>query len=896
MDTVLQTKLHIPQPSTVSTSRKFIIRPRLLATLDESLQRHFTLVVAPTGFGKTTLVATWLAQLTAVHPLWLSLDQHDNDPMRFLTYFIYALRGANDSIGSATLLALQSAQTPNYTELLTAVLNDTAQLDTHLVLVLDDYHLITNPAIHEMMQFVLQNSPPALHLVITSRTDPPWPWARWRARGEMILLQDEALRFTLAETAEFLHDVMGITLSTSEIEILDQQLEGWIVGWQMAALAMQGQRTREGGQGVAHFLHTFSAENRFILDYLLEEVWQQQSDAVQSFLMRSAVLERLNSALCDAVLAREDSQTILTQLERSHLFLIPLDDTRRWYRYHHLFGELLLNRLRQTEPKAIRPLQIKASQWYEAQGLVDEAVSYALAAADLERVANIIAQNALALAYHGDLKTLLHWLTLLPKEMMRKRPFLQIAQAWALAFSGQIEAAEAQLQQVEPLLANNNPVNQAHLTGTMALIRAYCVAIKVEPTETIRLADIALQQLPPDDWLARGMATLLSAIGLRTLGDLHASATLFAKVVTISQVANDPHFMIDVLWERAVLEFQQGQLQQVMHSCQTALQLAHEYNQQSGRQLPVQGYIFERMSAVLLEWNDKTAALHYAQEGYELSQQWGQADAIITNSLRLAITLLTLGDLKQALALVEQAHELATGLSAWYLFMTGSLRAEIKLAQGEVETAVAWLTKTKLHQDGIPDRASIHVYLRIIHILLAKNRLDEANELLQKLLIKAEGSDATHTIIQLLAVQALLLQKQRQSEQAVATLARALTLAEPQGYMRTFINGGDEMGQLLRQTATVGHSITYINKLLQALAKENSTMRSASHETITISFSEREMEVLRLLATPLSSVEIAHELVIAPSTVRSHIKNIYRKLDVHKRITAVQRAQALHLI
>ena len=559
---------------------------------------------------------------------------------------------------------------------------------------------------------------------------------------------------------------------------------------------------------------------------------------------------------------------------------------------------MLYGRLRQTAPERIRPLQIKASEWYEAQGLLDEAVSYALAAEDFDRVASIIAQNALAIAYHGDLKTLLNWLKALPYGMAQQRPWLHIAHAWALAFSGQLDATEAQLQIAEKILAETNASNQPKLLGTMTLIRAYCAGMRVEPMQTAKLAGTALHHLPPDDWLARGMATLLSAIGLRMEGDLTTAATLFAEAVAISQVANDHHFQIDVLWERAVLEFRQGQLHQVMISCQMALDLAHEYGVQSGRRLPVQAYIYERMSAVFREWNELTTALHYAQEGADLSRQWGQADAIINNSLRLASVLLALGNDTQAMLLAERAHEIALELSEWYVSTAVALKIQIWLAGGQVETAKQWLAASGLSHDDQPDISYHSLYFSVARILKAQGKLAEAISLLHHLLSAAEMTGAIHSIIRILILQALTLQAQRQSELAVTTLARALALAEPQGYVRTFIDEGEGIGELLRQTAAAGHSITYVSRLLTELEQDiaqKAKLTTMPHAA-TEPFSQRELQVLRLLATPLSSVEIAEELVIASSTVRSHIKNIYRKLDVHKRVMAVQRAQDLKLL
>ncbi|MCP5094498.1 MAG: AAA family ATPase, partial [Chloroflexi bacterium] len=728
----MQTKLYIPQSAATSSRRAIIPRLRLLQRLDATLHSKFMLVSAPTGFGKTTLVAAWLAQVTAVIPLWLSFDKNDNDPVRFLTYFIHALRGVEKGLGEAALLTLESSQTIPFEEVLTAVLNKIAQLTQPIVLVLDDFHLLTDPHVHEIVQFILQNQPPTFHLILVSRTDPPWPMARWRARGDMVELRGADLRFTLAETRLFLNDVMGFSLSSPQIEALDQRLEGWIAGLQMAALSMQGHKDSAG------FIQAFTGSHRFILDYLMEEVLNQQPAAMQAFLMQSSVLDRFCGALCDAVLEREDSETVLVQLERSNLFLVPLDDHRRWFRYHHLFGELLYGRLQQTQPSTIRPLHHRASEWAAANNLIDEAVRYALAAKDVERVAQLIGENALAMAYHGELKTLLRWLRTLPDGMAKKRPWLNVAYAWALAFSGQLEAAELQLETAVHLVAKMPEPQQ--LTGYIPLIHAYCAGMRNNSIRTSEMANNALTHLPQDDAIARGMATLLLAIGQRMDGNLATSAALFAQVVTISETAKDHHLMVDVLWERAVLEFQQGQLHQVMASCKTALQLAHEYSVNSGRRLPVQGSIYERMSAVFTEWNELSTALHYAQEGVELSQLWGQADAIVSNNLRLTAVLLANGAIDQAQTFFRETRLLTTHLGKWYTLSVDALQAQLDLVQGKRETAVCWLRTCGLHHDDKINASYTYIYLRFASILMALDQTADALTLLSRLITIAETS------------------------------------------------------------------------------------------------------------------------------------------------------------
>ena len=576
---LLQTKLYIPrsQPNLIS-------RPRLIKHLEDGLSRKLTLVSSPAGFGKTTLLSEWIHKCERP-TAWISLDQGDNDPSRFLKYFITALQKNEGEIGEGILSALQSSQPPKTDILLIGLLNEITELIQPFVIVLDDYHVITEPTIQEMLTFILENQPPQMHLVISSRADPPWSLARLRVRGELAEIRTHDLRFTTDEAATFLNNVTGLKLSPQEVASLEGLTEGWIAGLQMAALSMRGRKDVSG------FIKSFSGSHRFILDYLVEEVLDQQSLTIQDFLLKTSILESLSSPLCDAVTDRDDSQTTLTQLEQANLFLVSLDDERRWYRYHHLFADLLRVRLEQAQPEQTPVLHHRASEWFEQNGLIPEAVSHALEGNDYERVVNLLAGNALAMVYHGELRTLVSWLERLPEEALSHPPWLNIAHAWTLAYLGKFDTIESLLEETDKALVGFDEhiegpvlseVECQRIFGHIALIRTYTAALRGDSSRAAEFAYEALQHLPADDLKVRGyIMTLLGAV-LRTSGDFIAAAEASTKAIAISQADVDSHLFAVVLCDQAALHYNQGQLHKAAATCKDAEHISNMYAGQPG--------------------------------------------------------------------------------------------------------------------------------------------------------------------------------------------------------------------------------------------------------------------------------------------------------------------------
>jgi LuxR family maltose regulon positive regulatory protein len=607
---------------------------------------------------------------------------------------------------------------------------------------------------------------------------------------------------------------------------------------------------------------------------------------------------------------------MLERLDAANLFIVPLDDERRWYRYHHLFADLLRHRLAHAWPERVPTLHRRASEWYESKGQFVEAVGHALMTGDVEWIERLVAGNALAVIYHGELATVASWFDTLPTEVMRSRPRLCVARAWALAYSGQLDAIEALLRDAERALAGSDaraatPVlsmaEEQHVAGHIAAIRAYVAGLRGDVSRAAALARGALERLPEADPAVRGWTLLLLGCVLRSQGDLPAAAQAFAEAIAISRATGDSHLGIDVLREQAVLQLAQGQLHKAMSTCEEALRIAGRYSRRGGRQLPVTGYTYALMSGVLREWNDLAAALRYAREGLELCKQWGQADALLLCYVPLTRALHAGGETGSALAAIQEARQVAGRLGPWYAATAGALEARMRLMQGDVAAASRWAQESGL---GADDELSIDYqvsYLTLARVLMAQRRPDEALGLLARLLKMVEGVGATGPAIGILVLQALVLQAQGKREHALAALERALSLAEPEGYVRAFVDEGAPMGDLLaaalsaqraRRGAAAQRMADYVGRLLAALAAETSAERRVSRPSSVLvePLSAREMEVLRLLSGGLSNRQIAAELSLAVGTVKKHTANLYGKLNVHNRTHAVARARELGLL
>lgn len=893
---LLTTKFYIPP-----VRPELVPRPRLIERLNAGLGAgcKLVLVSAPPGFGKTTLLGEWAAGC-GCRAAWLALDKADNDPARFWAYIIAALQAVCPGVGQAALEALHAARTepPHIESLLTELVNEIAELEP-VALILDDYHLITAPQINSAMMFLLGNLPPNFHLVIAGRADPPWALARLRSRREVVELRVGDLRFMPDEVATFLNHVMKLDLSAELVAALDARTEGWAAGLQMAALSMQGQDR-------AAFVRAFSGSHRYILDYLVEEVLERQPGDVQDFMLKTSILEQMTALLCDAVTSRNDSSAILARLDKSNLFLVALDDQRRWYRYHHLFADLLISRLRQATPDQVPALHCRASEWHESSGLLTEAVTHALAAEDTDRAARLIEGNALALMDHGELTTLAEWLGALPPDVIAARPWLCVARAWALLYAGQLAAIEALLGQAEkglpPAVAEAR-----HIQGHIAAIRSYHVAMPGNLARSADYARQALELLPVQDLMARGMMALMLAIAQRRAGDLASASETYAQAIAISQAGGDSHVNMLTRCNLAGLRRDQGRLTEAAAMYRELIRPADDRAGRPGNvRLPIAGLACTNLTFVLAEWNDLDTAWRYVREGIEISKRWGHAEFIVSGYLRLAELALVMGDAPGVAEAMRIARQHQQDLP--WIPSLEALEAELDLRLGNVASAARWAQDKRLSARDAISYADRLVYFTFARLLYAQGRYAEASTVWARLLSLAESCGALDLAIRLLAMQSLTLQAQGQDELARVTLRRALTLAQPEGYVRSFVDEGEPLRLLIadlrlwiaRQSRSQDQKlIGYVDKLLAAFAPAASmpqpgivNLKPALAEPL----SERELEVLRFLTTDLSTPEIAQELVVSANTVRSHIKNIYGKLNVHNRIEAIQQAKTLGLV
>jgi LuxR family maltose regulon positive regulatory protein len=866
-----------------------------------------TLISAPAGFGKTTLASTWVQQSKShARIAWVSLEEQDNDLARFLAYLVAALQTVSANIGGSLTL-LQSPQSPPIESILTALINEIAEITDNVILVLDDYHAIESQPIDNALAFLLDHLPPNTHLIISSRTDPSLPLSRLRARGQMVEIRANDLRFTVDEIAVFLNEIMGLNLSPEEVAALEARTEGWIAGLQLAALSVQ---RLERSDDIAGSIKSFTGSNRYIMDYLVQEVFEQQTESVQSFLLQTAILDRLTGPLCDALTGQGTGQVTLEMLERANLFLVPLDAEWRWYRYHHLFANLLRQRLRRTQPERIGALHHRASEWYEDNALVDDAVKHALAAQDFGRAARLIEKLAKVLWERGEPTTLLRWLEGLPDRELSSRPSLCNFNAWALFMNGQNEAAERWLQVAERALdsAVNGPMETAsqgpdqphqldimEQRGRAAAIRASIAFRQGDAPGIFRFSHQALEYLPEKSLMWRCMTAMALGMAQDLSGDTQAASRTLLEAVAMSKASGNIYLILSTSLYLGTILMSQGRLRQVHELCRELLRLAGE---RGVLRTEMAGCLYDELGFVLCEWNDLDEAMRHLEIGSRLSKRGYDVGVLGWSYLTMLKARFTQGDIAGAQGVIQEMDnmERESDVPPWYTSPKEAWKARLWLAQGDLDTASRWVQDRGLSADGVLDYSREDENVVLARILLAQGRWEEALGLLERLLEVAEKSGRTARVIEILILQALARDAQGDTIQALIVLERALSLARPGGYVRIFVDEGPPMAKLLRQAASHGISLDYVGKLLAALGSSDDQEPPDLAQPLIEPLTKRELEILRLFRTELSGPEIADELVVALSTVRYHTKNIYGKLGVNHRRAAVQRAQELNLL
>jgi LuxR family maltose regulon positive regulatory protein len=901
-DSLVSTKLRPSQ-----ARPKLVARPRLTDRLEREAARKLTLISAPAGFGKTTLLVEWLRERAGSEGsvAWLSLDEGDNDPTRFLSYVVAALRSVEGEIGEGVLSALRSPEPPHIEAITAALINELAALPEELTLILDDYHLIDSGPVHGIVSFLLEHQPPNVHLVISSRIDPPLPLSRLRARNQMMELDAAELSFTPEEAVTFLDSVMGLGLSAEDVAALEERTEGWIAGLQLAALSMRDRKDVSG------FVKAFSGSHRDVLDYLAEEVLERQPGQMRAFLFQTCVLDHLSGALCDALSGRSDGQAILERLERDNLFVIALDDDRRWYRYHHLFRGFLRTRLQRESPERVSELHRRAAAWYEQNDLISEAVGHALVAEDYERAADLVERVVGEMWFRGEVMTLLGWLESLPEEAKRRRPRLLLEHATALLWVGRLEGVERLVREAERIVgaaaedSGEGPppsaenIHRRYLLGYAAATRAWHANLLGNPQSGIELARRALALLP-DDPRPRTFAAFTLAAAYTFGGDFEAASAAFAETAELGLAAGHDYLTLEAMGYHAELQMARGRLREADCILRRALVVAAERGDVS---LPATGEVHVAMGELLYEWDDLDSAEDRLTEGVRLAERTGQIGSLVDGYVSLSRLKQAQGATDDAIEAAREAERLArsSGVSQ-FIVEVAAWKSRLHLAQAELTAATSEWERVSVGDD---DPIFVREIEQIAHaqLLVARAEQGEALRLLADLREAAQATGRTGREIEILALEALALQAKGKKERAVSTLAQALALAEPEGYVRTFVDEGLPMAELLsevleaqqRDRLTPEVPAYYPRKLLAALDRDASGAATLGAE-LPEPLSEREREVLTLVAAGKTNQEIAEDLFVALSTVKTHIKNIYGKLDARNRTQALARARELRLL
>jgi ATP/maltotriose-dependent transcriptional regulator MalT len=827
---ILATKLYIPRPRP-----NVVSRPRLLERLNEGLHRKLTLISAPAGFGKTTLVSEWVEGIERP-TAWLSLDDQENDPARFLNYLVAALQTITSTLGEGVLGVLQSPQPPPIEAILTALLNEITTIPDHFVLVLDDYHVLDAKPIDQALTYLVEHLPPQMHLVIATREDPQLPLARLRARGHLTELRATDLRFTASEAAAFLNQVMSLSLSAADIAALEDRTEGWIAGLQLAALSLQGH------QDVAGFIQAFAGDHRYIVDYLVAEVLQRQPAPVRTFLLQTAILDRLCGPLCDAVTGQEEGNARLEALERGNFFVVPLDDKRHWYRYHHLFAEVLSAHLLAEQPDQVSTLHRRASEWYEQHGSAADAIRHALEAFDFARAADLIELAVPAMRQSRQEATLLGWLKALSDELVQVRPVLSVAYAWALLAVGELEAAHARLRDAERWLDTTADMRERPESHS---------------AEMVVVDEEEFRRLP-------GSIALVRAGQALARGDMPEAMTTYERALQWATAPGAP-----VL--RGAADMYVG------------------------------------MSDLLREHNDLDAATQHLLS----SQALGELAGLPQNPYRWRVAMARIraaqDDLDGALDLLDQAERLYEADFSPNVRPVATWKTRVWVAQGRFGEALGWAREQGLEASDDLSYLREFEHITLARVLLARYPVDRTDRsihgavgLLERLLQAAQEGRRMGNVLEILLLQALAHQAQGDLPAALVPLERALTLAEPEGYVRSFVDEGSPMAVLLEEAAKHGIAPNYVRQLLAAFEAEKQQSENTSYpppaQPLIEPLSPRELEVLHLIAQGLSNQEISERLFLALGTVKGHNQQIFGKLQVQRRTEAVARARELGLL
>lgn len=905
MDEISLAQLLLQVKYTPPVSRgPLVARPRLTEKLQHGSAGTLTLIAAPAGSGKTTLVADWLCnpatKANAPAYVWLSLDAEDNDPVRFLRHLAAGLQRIDHSLGQALdpiLGAAQMANRDNLAELAAAVLlNALANGDEPLLIILDDYHFISNEQVNRFVQALLNHPPAHLHLIVLSRTQPALPLSRLRVRNQLTEISSNELFFSDGEAANFYRDVMHLQLSPNALARLAQRTEGWVAALQLAGLSLQGQADPEA------FVASFGGSDRYLVDYLLEDVLQKLPPELFEFLLQTSILDRLESRLCDAVTGRSDSQSLLTTLEERNLFLMPLDNQRHYYRYHHLFADFLRKRLQEAQPAAVSHLHLRACDWFATHELPEAAIAHALAAGDATRSAALIEQNAATLLWQrGQVTMLRQWLELLPLSLRRQRAYLTLLEAWLLYLAGAGKAVDELLDQLESALQAESRAaeDQAGMglgeqVGYICILRAERAMLKGHMQEADGYFQRARQVLPASDLVGQSFVEHGLGLVYTTAGEFSQAEKSFQRALTLSESTHNLTFRKLVLYDWGALCQLQGRLELAEARLDDALQLEATLDPWGN---PVAGAVPIVLGIVCYEQDRLDEAFSYLERGVVRWQQHTMPGMAHLGQAYLSLLEWVNGQSEAATVRIKHA------LAIWHTFKSPSARALLgahvvraALKQGLVEWVVPWAAAVQQNsQANLP-----RYYRHVDEVVLARYyRAKGEHVLAEELLLQAHATASSHhwqhSLIEIEILLALLYQAKGEQNRAQLRLSSALQLAEPGGYVRSFVDEGALLAEMLRRQTSGVVSAGYLGKL-QASFMPVAQVDAPTAPLLLDPLTEREQKVLQLMAMGLANREIADELVIALGTVAKYSNNIFTKLAVANRTQAISRAQKLGLL
>ena len=887
----LQTKLYIPP-----VRREYVPRPRLNELLDSGLSSKLILLSAPAGYGKTALLSEWTSRLD-LPCAWLSLDRYDNDLGRFLEYLLASIEKSGVEI---TIHPSTPPQIPNGldTSFLVSLINDLSTLDPSLLLILDDYHRIQNEQVHSTVAYLLENLPPKVSLVITTRIDPPLRLAKLRARGWLCEIRADELRFTEGEAIAFLNQTMKLGIQPSDIAALTWKTEGWITGLQLAAISLKDNPEKGA------FINTFAGDDRHIADYLVDEALTRQSPVIQEFLLKTAILDRYCAALCNDLTGKTDAREILNQLEQSNIFLIPLDNVREWYRYHHLFQDLLRNRLHQRYTSGvIKSLQLQASDWYLDKGMLFEAIQHAYEAEDMLRIARLVENQIFSLLDQGGIRTLSGWIDSIPSDIKVERPFLCIANALLKIYIGDLNAGESALVQAEQGCSQFGENESLHAKGFISTIRAYAHWMKGESREAGLIASQALQIIPEEEKSLKAFALMVLGGAQINNNEVEAPFQSLNQSITLAQNAKNHHTYILASSHLIFHLIQQGRLSQADQLCQDILDAYEGLRREIS---PAIAQIYTLKGDIHAKRMELDQALDNVNKGLEISKRWGQIDTLTLSYIYLIDILITRGALNQAMDVLVEVKSLSMEVSTWFREIIEETEARIQLYVGNIETASRWADANMPKPSELLSPTHRNAVLTHARIWMAKGRFSEAEQLLNRLIDEDGENIPPNQMIITTLLKCLVLLEFDQEEEAFKLFSTTLQQAEPEQNKITFVRLGKPLLPLLRKAIETGFLPTFALEIMEDIMGKDSRRPKypnlTSHkdelvlEQLLEPLSHREIEVLVWMAEGCTNQEIAQELVLSLHTVKSHARNIYGKLGVKNRTEAVNRARLLAII